>query len=153
MRFYTVHNVRRCGPRLFRTVGNACTTNSHRTLRCDALWTLFSIILPSGAVRCGSSFLRILRCGAVRIIIFENPTVRCGAVLLNAKSDGAVRCGAVKPHRSAPHGKKTPHLETPLKRKNAVACCCIYLVCTNGLVQDERQKCSQSRKFTPFWGD
>ena len=44
-----------------------------------------------GTVRCGFSFLMILRWVAVRIFDFENPTVRCGAVI---------------PHRTALHRKK-----------------------------------------------
>ena len=45
-------------------------------------------------------FLRIVRCGAVRLSLFQNNTVRCGAdtifqELYGAVRYGAVRCGAV----------------------------------------------------------
>ena len=32
-----------------------------------------------------------MRCGAVRIFVFENPTAQFGAALLKAESSGAVR--------------------------------------------------------------
>ena len=45
----------------------------------------FLLAISYGAERCGFCFLRTLRCGAVRILFFENLTVRFGAVLSREK--------------------------------------------------------------------
>ena len=75
-----------------RTVGNACTTDSHE-VRCGADFRLRE---SYGAVRCGFSSSRILWCGAVWILVDFSSTIRHGAfLLLIILRCGAVRCRAV----------------------------------------------------------
>ena len=52
-----------------------------------------------------------MRCSAVHIFTFENPTVRFGAVLFKAIPYGAVRLG--KWDRTWPHGTGKKHCEKP----------------------------------------
>ena len=49
--------------------------------------------------RGGRSICSTLLCGAVRTLVFVNPTVQCGSVQILVCDFHTVRCGAVKAHR------------------------------------------------------